>query len=49
MGGEPTALDCCNGRKGEVELPAIRVFLDCLTEWMVVPLTEIKNTRGNAV
>ena len=33
MGGGPTALDCCNERKGEAELPAIQVFLDCLSGW----------------
>lgn len=31
-------------RKGEAELPAIGIFLDWMTAWVVVPLTEIGNT-----
>lgn len=49
MGGGHTALDCWNERKGEAELPAVRIFLDGMAEWMVVPLTKVGNTRGGAV
>lgn len=45
MGGGPTALDVWDERKGEAELPAIRMFLDCVTELVVVLLTETGNTR----
>lgn len=45
MGGGPTALGGWDERKGEAELPAIGIFLDSVTELLLVRLTESDKMR----
>lgn len=43
MGGGPTALGVWDERQEEPELPAIGTFLDSVTEWLLVRLTETEH------